>query len=175
MATLMHDTMWRLSLLPFVTVSLVRGRALGGGAEICSATDFRAFSPSGSVKFIQAKIGLVSSYSGSRLVRLIGPKETLKLLLSCRTVDSKEAVSLGLCDLITYGEGDRAINETVLWIKENFLDNAHIDAIKSMKSICQRPNFNPTFEDNLKHEKSVFTTRWGGDAFAKAINKGIKH
>ena len=65
MATLMHDTMWRLSFLPMLTVSLIRGRALGGGAEICTASDFRVFSPSGSLEFIQAKLGLTSNYSGS--------------------------------------------------------------------------------------------------------------
>ena len=123
MATLMHDTMWRLTFLPMLTVSLIRGRALGGGAEISTASDFRVFSPSGSLEFIQAKIGLTSNYSGSRLVRLIGQREALKLLLSCRKVDSKEAKKLGLCDLITYGEGYRATSETILWLQENFLED----------------------------------------------------
>ena len=175
MATLMHDTMWRLTFLPYITVSLVQGRALGGGAEICTATDFRVFSPSGSLTFIQAKVGLVSNYSGSRLVKLIGQKEALKLLLSCRTVGSKEAADLGLCDLITYGEGDRSTSETVLWLEENFLNHAHIDVIKSMKGICQQSNFSQSIEENLRKEKLEFTSRWGGDPFLKATNKNNRH
>lgn len=175
MATLMHDTMWRLSFLPVVTVSLIRGRALGGGAEICTASDFRVFSPSGSLEFIQAKIGLTSNYSGSRLVRLIGQKEALKLLLSCRRINAKEATNMGLCDLITYAEGDRATSETLLWLQENFLNNVNIDVLKSMKSICQRSSLSESLEENLEHEKGHFTNLWGSNLFVKAINKNIKH
>ena len=175
MATLMHDTMWRLSFLPILTVSLIRGRALGGGAEICTASDFRVFSPSGSLEFIQAKIGLTSNYSGSRLVRLIGQKEALKLLLSCRRVSAKEAANMGLCDLITYAEGDRATSETILWLQESFLNSVSVDVLKSMKSICQRPSFSEGLEDNLAHEKGHFTSRWGSNLFVKQINKNIKH
>jgi ethylmalonyl-CoA/methylmalonyl-CoA decarboxylase len=173
MATLMHDTMWRLNFLPMLSVSLVRGRALGGGAEISTATDFRAFSPSGSLEFIQAKLGLTSNYSGSRLVRLIGQKETLKLLLSCRRVGSQEAKKMGLCDLVTYAEGDRAIRETLLWLEENYLGHISGDVLKSMKSICVRPCEN--IEDNLEHEKGQFCSHWGGKSFAKAINRKNKH
>ena len=101
--------------------------SLGGGAEICTATDFRVFSPSGSMEFIQAKLGLTTNYSGSRLVRLIGQRETLKLLLSCRKVDSREAKRMGLCDKITYAEGDRATSETLLWLQEELLENTKVD------------------------------------------------
>merc|ERR1719357_2542951 len=45
MATLMHDTMWNLSFSDLVSVALVRGKAIGGGAELCLGTDFRLFSP----------------------------------------------------------------------------------------------------------------------------------
>ena len=175
MATLMHDTMSRLSLLPMLTVSLVRGRAIGGGAEICTATDFRVFSPSGSMEFIQAKLGLTTNYSGSRLVRLIGQRETLKLLLSCRKVDSKEAKRMGLCDKITYAEGDRATSEALLWLQEELLENTKVDVLRSMKSICVNPYTEGSLENNLEHEKDQFTGLWGGQSFVKAINKNMKH
>ena len=177
MATLMHDTMWRLSFLPMLTVSLIRGRALGGGAEICTASDFRVFSPSGSLEFIQAKLGLTSNYSGSRLVRLIGQKEALKLLLSCRAINAREATKLGLCDLITYAEGDQATRETILWLQEQFLNNVHIDVLHSMKGICQQSNLGGNLEENLENEKGQFTARWGQKLgpFATAINRNIKH
>ena len=175
MATLMHDTMWRLTFLPMLTVSLIRGRALGGGAEISTASDFRVFSPSGSLEFIQAKIGLTSNYSGSRLVRLIGQREALKLLLSCRKVDSKEAKKLGLCDLITYGEGYRATSETMLWLQENFLDHVNHEVLRSMKSVCVNAHHGESLEDNLEHEKMNFTSLWGGQSFGRAIRRNLKH
>ena len=45
MATLMHDVLLRLAFSDFLTVTLVRGRAIGGGAELTTATDLRVFSP----------------------------------------------------------------------------------------------------------------------------------
>ena len=39
MATLMHDVLLRLAFSDFLTVTLVRGRAIGGGAELTTATD----------------------------------------------------------------------------------------------------------------------------------------
>ena len=102
-------------------------------------------------------------------MRLIGQKETLKLLLSCRRVNSKEAEKMGLCDLITYGEGDRATRETLLWLEEKYLGHISGNVLKSMKSICVRPC--QSIEDNLEHEKGHFCNHWGGQSFAKSINK----
>ena len=41
MSTLMHRTLTQLHQLPLVTVTLVQGKALCGGAELSAATDFR--------------------------------------------------------------------------------------------------------------------------------------
>ena len=175
MSTLMHDSLWRLTFLPYLTVSLVKGRAIGGGAELCTATDFRVFSPSGSVTFVQSKMGLTTGWGGgSRLVKIIGQKEALKTLVKSTEINADEAEKLGLCDLITYGE-DKSLYEATRWLNENYLGNKDIDVIRGMKSICLQANFGSSLEESLEYEKLIFTKSWGGEAFHSAVNKKVKH
>ena len=175
MSTLMHDSLWRLTFLPYLTVSLVKGRAIGGGAELCTATDFRVFSPSGSVTFVQSKMGLTTGWGGgSRLVKIIGQKEALKTLVKSTEINAEEAQGLGLCDLITYGE-DKSLYEATRWLNENYLGNKDIDVIRGMKSICLQANFGASLEESLEYEKLIFTKSWGGEAFHSAVNKKVKH
>ena len=71
LATLMHDNVTRLAQLPLISVCLVRGRAIGGGAELTLSTDFRIFSPAGKLNFVQARLGVLPGWAGgSRLVNL---------------------------------------------------------------------------------------------------------
>ena len=175
MSTLMHDSLWRLTFLPYITVSLIKGRAIGGGAELSTATDFRVFSPSGSVTFVQSKMGLTTGWGGgSRLVKIVGQREALKALINSKEIDAKEAFELGLCDEITYGE-DKSLYETERWLKEKYIGNKDADVIKGMKSICLQSNFGSSLEESLEHEKLIFTKSWGGEAFHSAVNKKVKH
>ena len=175
MSTLMHDSLWRLTFLPYLTLSLVKGRAIGGGAELCTATDFRVFSPSGSVTFVQSKMGLTTGWGGgSRLVKIIGQKEALKTLVKSTEIDAEEAEKLGLCDLITYGE-DKSLYEATRWLSENYIANKDLDVIRGMKSICLQANFGSNLEESLEYEKLIFTKSWGGEAFHSAVNRKVKH
>ena len=82
MATLMHDVHWRLAFSDFLTVALVRGRAIGGGAELTTATDLRVFSPDASLSFVQSSMSISTGWGGgSRLAAIVGRRAALKLLL----------------------------------------------------------------------------------------------
>ena len=176
MSTLMHDSTWRLTFMPYLTMAIIRGGAIGGGAELVTSTDLRVFSPSGSITFVQAKWGLTPGWGGgSRLVRLVGQTEALKALLTCRTIEAKEATDLGLCDLTTYSEGDKSIQEAELWLDEQYLAHSNADIIRGMKSICLQRSLGSDLETSLEHEKVVFTNAWGGNAFHAAISRKIKH
>lgn len=59
--------------LPFPTVALINGAALGAGFEVALAADFRVMAVNASVGFPEAKLGLVPCFGGTvRLPRLIG-------------------------------------------------------------------------------------------------------
>ena len=57
MTCLMHETVKKLYTIPALSVALVNGRGLGGGAELCLATDLRIFAEkSGKLSFVQVSV-----------------------------------------------------------------------------------------------------------------------
>jgi len=59
--------------LPFPTVSAINGLALGGGFELCLATDYRVLSAGSKVGLPEVKLGIYPGWGGTvRLPRLIG-------------------------------------------------------------------------------------------------------
>ena len=63
-------------------MAVVRGRAIGGGAELTTATDLRVFSPDASLSFVQSKMGLSTGWGGgSRLTSIVGRAKALRIML----------------------------------------------------------------------------------------------
>lgn len=59
--------------LPFPTLAIINGYALGGGFELCMACDFRVMSTTAQVGLPETKLGLIPGWGGTvRLPRLIG-------------------------------------------------------------------------------------------------------
>ena len=56
MSTLMSDCAKRLRNLPMLTVCLLEGPALGGGAELTTLTDLRLATKDSWVAFVQCKV-----------------------------------------------------------------------------------------------------------------------
>src|SRR5690554_7388202 len=59
--------------LPFPTVTAINGIALGGGFEMCLATDYRVMAPKAKVGLPEVKLGIFPGFGGTvRLSRLVG-------------------------------------------------------------------------------------------------------
>ncbi|MBI2264592.1 MAG: enoyl-CoA hydratase/isomerase family protein [Armatimonadetes bacterium] len=90
-----------LTQLPVPVIAAVNGVALGGGCEIAVACDFRIASESARFAFPQVRYGLTSGWGGGpRLVQLIGKSKALSIMLTGRTIEAQEALSLGLADRV---------------------------------------------------------------------------
>jgi ethylmalonyl-CoA/methylmalonyl-CoA decarboxylase len=86
---------------PYLSVAVIEGVALGGGAELATATDFRLLSSKARLQFVHAKRGLSPGWGGaSRLVELIGRRRALQLLASGQPVSSDDALNWGLVDCV---------------------------------------------------------------------------
>jgi ethylmalonyl-CoA/methylmalonyl-CoA decarboxylase len=93
---------------PYVSVAVVEGVALGGGAELATATDFRLLSSKATFQFLHAKRGLSPGWGGaSRLVELVGRRRTLHLLTAAQPVSPNDALTWGLVDGV-FEEGESA-------------------------------------------------------------------
>ncbi|XP_074508617.1 ethylmalonyl-CoA decarboxylase isoform X4 [Sebastes fasciatus] len=99
MCMFMQNALTRLLRLPLISVALVEGRALGGGAELTTACDFRLMASGSVIQFVHKHMGLVPGWGGAaRLVRIVGSQNALKLLGGALKVDPELGQQIGLAD-----------------------------------------------------------------------------
>ncbi len=92
-----HDNMMRLFLHPKITIAQVHGYAVAGGLGLALGCDLAVVAEDCRLGFTEQRLG----FSGSAatmvgLVRSIGLKRAMDLLLTGRMIDGKEAASIGL-------------------------------------------------------------------------------
>ena len=91
----------RLAALPVPTVALIHGYCLGGGLELALACRFRVARDDDSTRLglPEVRLGIHPGFAGTvRLPPLIGTLPALDLMLSGRTVGSRQAQKFGLVD-----------------------------------------------------------------------------
>lgn len=84
---------------PLPIVAAIQGQAIGGGAGLALAADFRVCEDASSFRFNFAALGLHHGFGLSyTLPRVVGPQRAAELLMTARRVEATEAMRLGLAD-----------------------------------------------------------------------------
>lgn len=95
----------RLETLPQPSLALINGFAFGGGLEIALACTFRLATANAKMGLPEIKLGLIPGYGGTqRLPRVIGEARALEMIMTGRTIDAEEALSIGLVSRIVEGD-----------------------------------------------------------------------
>ncbi|MEE2689880.1 MAG: enoyl-CoA hydratase/isomerase family protein [Pseudomonadota bacterium] len=91
--------------LPFPSIALLNGLALGGGLEIALACTFRLATVEARMGFPEIKLGVCTGWGGTqRLPRLVSLQNALDLLMSGRLIEADEAKEVGLVHSIVEGD-----------------------------------------------------------------------
>jgi len=176
MATLMQYNMARLQALPMISLALIQGKAIGGGAEIAVSTDLRAMTSSSYIGYVHCRVGIVAAWGGgSRLVQLIGPSKAVQLMASGRLVAPSEALNLGLVNEIIEETGLSA--EQVLEKGKEYLKRHIIGAKSTIMAIKNLVNAARTLplEQALVVEGQILSSTWGKAAHLEALDNNVKH
>uniref|UniRef100_A0A1A8IUA3 Ethylmalonyl-CoA decarboxylase n=2 Tax=Nothobranchius kuhntae TaxID=321403 RepID=A0A1A8IUA3_NOTKU len=178
MCMFMQNTLTRLLRLPLVSVAVVEGKALGGGAELTTACDFRLMAPGSVIQFVHKHMGLVPGWGGAaRLVHLVGSQNALKLLGGAVKVDSELGLHMGLADGVLEDHQGAGGADTVLQQAEDWLSRytrGPAPVIQAVKKVVLSGRELPLSEA-LRTEKNVFGTVWGGAANLEALASKSKH
>ncbi|XP_028281661.1 ethylmalonyl-CoA decarboxylase isoform X1 [Parambassis ranga] len=178
MCMFMQNTLTRLLRLPLISVALVEGRALGGGAELTTACDFRLMAPGSVIQFVHKHMGLVPGWGGAaRLVRIVGSQNALKLLGGAVKVDSKLGLDIGLADGVLQARQEAEGTDSPLQLADNWLSRytkGPAPVIQAVKKVVLSGRELPLSEA-LRTEKDVFGTVWGGPANLQALASKSKH
>lgn len=96
----------------FPVIAACNGHALGGGAVLALACDFRTAAQSAKFGFPEVKVGAFASGSGTqRLPRLVGRGRAMDLLLTGRVISAGEALNFGLVEYVF--PDDQLMSETL--------------------------------------------------------------
>jgi enoyl-CoA hydratase len=102
-ATALFDRAWEaleeVRQFPVPVVATLNGMAVGGGAELALACDFRVAASTASIGYIQARLGITSGFGGGAdLMHLLGPSRALLHMLRAEMLNVAQARLLGLVD-----------------------------------------------------------------------------
>jgi enoyl-CoA hydratase len=95
----MRDTLDRIAALPIPVIAALNGAAIGGGAEVAVACDFRIAADDASIGFTQVLLGVTPAWGGiERLGALVGRGRALYLLTTGRVLSGSEAADWGVVE-----------------------------------------------------------------------------
>jgi len=164
----MQNTLTRFMRLPLISVALIQGRALGGGAEFTTACDFRLMTADSEIRFVHKEMGIIPSWGGTtRLVDIIGSRQALKVLSGALKLDSKKALNIGMVEEVLQSSDETAcLGEAQEWLKQFIRGPPEViralkRSVSSGKELC--------LEEALQTEKDLVGTVWGGPANKEAI------
>ena len=95
----------RLSRYRLPVIAAVNGYALGGGCELAMGCDIRYASESAKFGMPEVGLGILPGFGGTQfLQRIVGMSTAMELVLTNRTVDAREALSMGLVNHVCPAE-----------------------------------------------------------------------
>lgn len=171
MSTWMQDALSRLQRLPLISLCLLQGPCLGGGAEISVFCDFMIVAEDVKYGFVQGKMGITTAWGGgTRLAAKIGQHKALDLLLTAKILTANECVDIGLAETVIPTKD--ALGKTFEWLAPRL--KHHHSITRAMKEIMLLTYFH-TYEDSLRLEKLKFAPFWGGHLNQDALKQNVKH
>ena len=167
MARRMRTTLDRITRASIPVIAGVNGDALGGGAELALACDFRIAAAHARIGFTQVSLGLMPAWGASeRLAALVGRGRALHMLLTARVMSAAEALVAGLIEeVVPSGDFDERLAELAASIAA--APAAAVTGIKRSVDAVH-PHRNP---ERAEEGIATFTRTWIAPAHWKAVDR----
>jgi ethylmalonyl-CoA/methylmalonyl-CoA decarboxylase len=150
-----------LLALPLVSVAVLEGAAIGGGAELATATDLRIGTPDATVHFAQVGLGVACGWGGAgRLVGHVGRPSALRLLVASEVASAEQALDLGFFDAISGGG------------REDMLRAAVGAALDHPPSAVRAAKAQVVAAGDPAAQRDAFLSVWGGGAHLASLGAG---
>ena len=167
MARSMRATLDRIPQLSIPVIAGLNGDALGGGAELAVACDFRVAAAHAHIGFAQVTLGLMPAWGASeRLAALVGRGRAMHMLLTGRTMAAPEALQVGLVEEVFPTEAfDKRLQALA-----HAIAIAPTSALAGIKASVNavRPHRNPELAETTV---KAFAEAWADPAHWEAVRR----
>ena len=113
-AVALAEMLRKLYELPQMTLALVQGAAMGGGAGLVAACDVVIAMRSAKFRFSEVRLGLTPATISPFVMKAIGPRWAKALFLTAETFDADFAEKMGLVQYVVNDEAEMASMEEYL-------------------------------------------------------------
>jgi enoyl-CoA hydratase/carnithine racemase len=142
---------------PVPVVAVLNGDAIGGGAELAVACDFRVMREGASLGFIHGKLNITSAWGGGPdLVSLVGPARALYMTARCAMISAPSALAWGLADALVR---DDALEEDVAEFIKPMLHQSP-RALRAGKDQVRCFRRGASYEERRAAEHENFVVTW---------------
>ncbi|WP_295197573.1 enoyl-CoA hydratase-related protein [uncultured Brevundimonas sp.] len=107
--------------IPALTVAVVEGNAMGGGAGIVAACDMAVAVEGARFAFSEVKLGLIPATIAPYVIEAVGARRARQLFLTANAFDADYAAHAGLIDLVL---PERSVDEFISMLSDSLTNNA---------------------------------------------------
>jgi len=161
-----------IELIPFPTISLIKGLCFGGGCELAMTTDIRIASDTSVFAIPVSKLGILIGYGEmKRLIQIVGKGTASYLLYSGKRLDSQNALRVGLINEIKSLD---AIDSYVSELAQDISKTAPLSHAKH-KQIMKIVLDNPSLSNLSDEEKSLPFGNFDSSDYQEGMSAFIEH
>lgn len=142
---------------PVPVIAALNGTALGGGAELAMACDYRLAAPHAGIGFVQATLAITTGFSGAAdLFALLGASGAMRVLAEAKVLAPEEARSLGLIDEVC--DEAQSLDALVTHFVQPFIERPPhvVRAIKQLGNAHRRQ----ALQAMCDAERDAFAATW---------------
>lgn len=154
---------------PIPVVAALNGDAMGGGAELAVACDFRVAAAHARIGFVQGRLNIASAWGGGiDLMRLLGTSRALAMMCRGDMLTGAEAASVGLIDAVAR-EG-QSLDELIAEFIAPILKQAP-QVLRAFKAVAKGVRAGLSREELNDIETRMFAQTWVHEDHWKATEK----
>ncbi|MEX1280518.1 MAG: enoyl-CoA hydratase/isomerase family protein [Acidimicrobiia bacterium] len=158
MARRVRGVLDRIRAHPVPTVAALNGDALGGGAELALAFDFRVAASHARIGYIQGRQAITSAWGGGPdLIDRVGPSTALRLMTTTELLDAHAAERLGLVDHVAH-TGHSVTEATAEWLAPML--ERQVQVLRTYKALTAAARAGAHRDELESIELAHFTTNW---------------